>query len=179
MNRRRVVILVGAVAFVLALGVVAFWGHRRMSRARVIQGAIADPRHIDPERLLDDIDNAFRRMGDAERQALLRDPEATERRVAEATSRELESSFRLLFMLPAPLRQKVIRESAENLRRKARENPGQVDEFFGSPGGAGALRGASSFFVLGLSGRQKSESAPLTQAMFEIIRDQRRKELGP
>ena len=51
-------------------------------------------------------------------------------------------------------------------------DPDKVAEFFESPAGRGALRGASKFFLLELSGKQKADSAPLTQAMYEIVKRQ-------
>ena len=80
-----------------------------------------------------------------------------------------------MFTLPPPLRTKVINESAADLRRKALEKPEEIAEFFDSPGGNGALRGASRFFLLRLSGKEKSESAPLTEAMYEIVKEQAEK----
>jgi len=78
----------------------------------------------------------------------------------------------LLFTLPPSIRKKVIKQSADDLRAKALKDPEKVAEFFESPAGSGSLRGASKFFLLGLTGKQKSESAPLTQAMYEIVRRQ-------
>ncbi|MFA6569050.1 MAG: hypothetical protein WCS96_12630 [Victivallales bacterium] len=143
-----------------------------MKKARAIQKAIANPQHIEPEQLLNEIDGSFRNMSETEKKKLLQDPVATEKHIADATYEELDKSFKLLFTLPSSIREKVIRESADDLRRKALENPEKVAEFFESPGGNGALRGASKFFLLELSGSQKAESAPLTQAMYEIVRDQ-------
>lgn len=143
-----------------------------MRNAEAIRKAIANPQHIEAGPLLDQIDASFRDMPEAEKKKLLEDPAATEKQIAEATSRELEKSFKLLFLLPSSIREKVIRESADDLRRKALENPDKVSDFFDSPAGGGALKGASKFFTLQLSGRQKVESAPLTQVMHEIIREQ-------
>ena len=146
-----------------------------MAKAKAIQKAIANPEHIDPEKLLNEIDSSFRDMPESEKKELLNDPAAIEEHIAEATYQELDKSFKLLFTLPPPLRTKVINESAADLRRKALEKPEEIAEFFDSPGGNGALRGASRFFLLRLSGKEKSESAPLTEAMYEIVKEQAEK----
>ncbi|MFZ2655765.1 MAG: hypothetical protein WAX69_12610 [Victivallales bacterium] len=173
-NRRRKIIVLavcGASAAAILL-LVYSWVDSKIRKAEAIQKAIANPQHIDPEKLLNEIDGSFRGMSEAEKKKLLQDPVATEKQIADATCEELDKSFKLLFMLPSSIREKVIRESADDLRRKALENPEKIADFFESSGGNGALRGASRFFLLELSGRQKAESAPLTQAMYEIVKDQ-------
>jgi len=148
------------------------WVNSKMRKARAIQNAIANPEHIDPGKLLNEIDGSFREMSDVEKKKLLEDPAEMEKQIADATYRELDKSFKLIFLLPSSTRKKVIRESAENIRRKLLADPEGVSEFFDSPGGNGALRGASRFFLFELSGKQKSESAPLTEAMYDIVKAQ-------
>jgi len=169
--KKTIIFAVGA-AVAVALFLSYSWVGSKMRKAEAIRNAIANPQHIDPEQLLNEIDASFRDMTEAEKKKLLQDPAATEKQIAEATYGELDKSFRLLFLLPSSTREKVIRDSAGELRRKALENPEKVAELFDSPGGNGALRGASRFFLLELSGKQKSESAPLTQAMYEIVKEQ-------
>jgi hypothetical protein len=80
----------------------------------------------------------------------------------------MEKSFGLLFKLPKPLRTKIIADSAAKLRSKANRKQ-RIDSFLASNGGNAALRGASKFFWLGLSGKQKAEVAPLTAAVQAIM----------
>lgn len=164
----------------LALGVAApcFWVRDRLRSAEAIRRAIADPQHIKPEELLERIDDNFMGMSDSERDNILKDPVATENLIAAATIKELKKSFRLVFILPESQRRAVIAKSAEDIRRKARLNPEKVGELYDSPMGKGALRGASKFFLFELSGMEKAESAPLTKAMYEIVRDQSLKKRG-
>ncbi len=174
-KRKKVIVLMICVVAAFAIFLSFSWINSKMRKAEAIRNAISNPQHIDPEQLLNEIDVSFRDMPDIEKKKLLQDPAATEKQICEATYRELDKSFRLLFLLPSATREKVIRESAEELRRKALAEPEKLGDFYNSVGGAGALRGASRFFLLGLSGRQKSESAPLTQAMYEIVKEQSRK----
>ncbi|HCE42175.1 MAG TPA: hypothetical protein DET40_01335 [Lentisphaeria bacterium] len=177
-KRKKIIILVSCGAALVVLMFLAYsWVDSKMRKAEAIQKAIANPEYIDPEKLLNEIDSSFRGLSDPEKKKLLQDPAATEKQIAEATCKELGKSFKLLFMLPSSIREKVIRESADDLRRKALEDPDKVSDFFDSSAGNGALRGASRFFLLELSGRQKAESAPLTQAMYEIVKDQARRKV--
>jgi hypothetical protein len=171
-KRKIIIFALCGVATAMSLFLVYFWVNSKMRKARAIQNAIANPEYIDPGKLLNEIDGSFREMSDAEKKKLLNDPTETEKQIADATYRELDKSFKLLFLLPSSTREKVIKESAEDLRRKALADPEGVSEFFDSPGGNGALRGASRFFLFELSGKQKSESAPLTEAMYDIVKAQ-------
>jgi len=172
-RRKKIIIIALCAAAVLGMLFLSYcWVDSKMRKAEAIQKAIANPQYIDPEKLLNEIDGSFKDMSEAEKKKLLQDPEATEKQIADATCEELGKSFKLLFLLPSSIREKVIRESADDLRRKAQANPEKIAEFFESTGGNGALRGASRFFLLELTGKQKAESAPLTQAMYEIVNEQ-------
>lgn len=176
LSRRQTGILAfSGAALVAVLVLVYSWGRGQLRKARALQQAIANPQHIEPGPLLNEIAGAFQDMSDAQKKALLADPVATEKLIAETTNAELKKSFSLLFMLPPSMREKLIRESAENLRRTAREKPEKVAAFFDSPGGNGALRGASQFFLLDLSGKQKVEAQPLLEAMADIVKTQARR----
>ncbi|HBC89354.1 MAG TPA: hypothetical protein DCZ94_20635 [Lentisphaeria bacterium] len=175
MRKKKFIFSTAGILVFFAVMLAGIWTNERIKKAKAIQKAIANPQHIDPKQLLNEIDVSFRSMPEAEKKKLLQDPTATEKQIAAATYEELDKSFKLLFTLPFSIRERIIRESADELRRKALENPEKIAELFDSPGGNGALRGASRFFLLGLSGKQKSESAPLTEAMYEIVRNQAKK----
>jgi len=171
-RKKAIIIAVCGVVLVAGLFLAYSWVSSRMRMAEAIQKAIANPKGIDPEDLLNEIDASFRDMSEVDKKKLLGDAAATEKQISEATYAELDKSYKLLFLLPSSTREKVIRDSADALRRKALDNPEKVAEFFDSPGGNGALQGASRFFLLGLNGREKAEAAPLTQAMYEIVKEQ-------
>jgi hypothetical protein len=177
---KKKIVIFSVIGIVILLFVVCsgFWVNDRIKKAEAIQKAIASPEHIDPERLLDDIDDSFRKMSDTERQKILADPAVAGKLITDATYKELNKSFKLLFILPLRIRKKVIQKSADDLRAKALKDPEKVAAFFESPAGSGALRGASKFFLLELTGKQKAESAPLTQAMYEIVKRQANRRRG-
>jgi len=178
MKKQTVFILSGLLGLLVALAVWSWqWMAERRQNAAAIQEAIANPRNIDTAKLLNDIDASFSRLGAVEKQKILDDPKATHARVSEATCRELAKSFKILFQLPKPLRKRLILESAEDLRRKVAANPERVDAFFDSPAGNAALQGSSRFFLLELSGQEKAEASPLTQAMHEVMVKQAERKL--
>ena len=168
----KIILPILGVILVVSLIVFGFWANKRMKNAEAIQKAIANPEYIDPEELLNTIDDSFRNMSDIEKKKLMADPVKAENLVAEATYKELNKSFKLLFRLPSSIRKEVIQKSDDDLRAKALSDPDKVAEFFESPAGRGSLRGASKFFLLELTGKQKADSAPLTQAMYEIVKRQ-------
>ena len=148
------------------------WLDKRRRNAEIIQNAIMHPQNIEPEKFLNVIDKSFRSLSRKEKRGLLKNPKMAEKYVAEATRRELDKSFKILFCLPSPVRKKIIKASAERLLNTARENPKKITTTFRSVGGRGALKGASNFFLLNLTGKEKAELAPLTAAMYEIVRQQ-------
>lgn len=177
MKKKRLILILTAVFVLVFVAVSGVWIKDKIRKAESIQKMIANPQRIDPEKLLNEIDSSFRKMPKSEKKKILQDPVAAEKLVADATYNELNKSFKLLFMLPPSVREKVIRQSADDLRRKALGDPEKLAEFYDSPAGSGALRGASRFFLFELSGSQKAESAPLTEAMYEIVRDQSKKKV--
>ena len=178
MKKKKIIFPVIGLCIILPLLFGGIWAHKRLKKAEAIQKAIANPEYIDPEELLNTIDDSFRNMSDAEKKKLIADPVTAENLIADATYNELKKSFKLLFTLPSSIRKKVIKKSADDLRAKALKDPEKVAEFFESPAGSGALRGASKFFLMELTGKQKSDSAPLTQAMFEIVKRQAHRRRG-
>jgi hypothetical protein len=148
------------------------WLNERRKNAAIIQDAIAHPQTIKPEKFLNTIDKSFRSLSRQKKREILKDPEQVEKYVAEATCRELQKSFRVLFCLPESVRKEIIRTSAERLLNSARKKPQKTAAVFKSAGGRGGLKGASAFFLLHLNGSEKAELAPLTAAVFEIARQQ-------
>lgn len=154
------------------------WTCERMRRAEAIGEAIANPKNIDTGKLLEGIDSSFSAMPEAEKQKILNNPEAVNRQVCDATQKELGKSFGILFQLPASLREKIIKDSAMDILKKLETNPEGVDEFFDSPASDGAMKGASKFFLFELSGNQKAEAAPITEAMYEVVKRQTERKKG-
>lgn len=172
MKKKTKIISISIVLVLVFISFAGLWGYKRMERAKAIQQAIANPEYIDPAKLLNQIDDSFVKLPQAEKNKIVSDPKLAKKLIADATFKELNKSYKLLFILPPSIRKKVIQKSADDLRKKALKNPEKVAAFFESPAGSGSLRGASKFFLLGLSGKQKSESAPLTQAMYKIVKRQ-------
>jgi hypothetical protein len=148
------------------------WYNERQRNAEIIRKAITNPQNLEPEKFLNTIDESFHSLPEQKKRRILKDRELMKKYVAEATSKELSKSFKVLFCLPKPLRKKIIKTSAERLLDSARKDPKRVTATFNSVAGHGALRGASRFFLLNLSGEEKAEVAPLTAAMYEIVRQQ-------
>jgi hypothetical protein len=168
-----VTVLVLAVATPLVL--VGSWGYQRKRNAELIQKAMNDPSNVDPANYLNQIDESFRKMTEVEKKKLLADPDKLEKHVAAATYKELKKSFKLIFKLPADMRKKMIHHQAEVLRRKALADPEKIDEIINSSIGYGSLKGASQFYMLELTGKQKAESAEITKVMYEILTKQIKK----
>ncbi len=175
MKKKTMIFLSIGVCLLISIIVGGMWGQTRLKKTRAIQHAIANPEYIDPEKLLNTIDDSFRNMSDIEKKKIIADPVAAENLIADATYTDFKKSFKLLFTLPPSIRKKVIKQSADELRAKALQDPEKIEFFFESPAGSGSLRGASKFFLLELTGKQKSDSAPLTQAMYEIVKRQAHK----
>ncbi|MDD5599709.1 MAG: hypothetical protein PHV82_17320 [Victivallaceae bacterium] len=150
-----------------------YWLNERRKNAEIIRNAIADPQTIKPEKFLNTIDKSFRKLDAKSKKDILKDPKKVQQYVAKATCRELQKSFKVLFCLPKPVREKIIKDSAERLLKATKKNPQKTAEVFNSAGGRGGLEGASHFFLLYLSGREKAEVAPLTAAIFEVARRQK------
>ncbi len=174
-RKQKIIWLTGAGLLVLIIITVSYlgnWLSNRRRNAEIIQQAITNPQTIKPRKFLDAVGTSFRNLPEKQKKNILKDPKLTEKYVAEAMCKELNKSFKMLFCLPAPIRKKLISTSAERLLNSARKNPSHVTVTFNSAGGRGALKGASRFFLLYLSGKEKAEVAPLTAAMYKIVRRQ-------
>lgn len=169
-------------AIVLAIGVplvlLGNWGYQRKRNAELIQKAMNDPSNVDPENYLNQIDESFKNMTDTEKRAILADSDKLEKHVAAATYNELKKSFKLIFKLPPAMRRKMLHHQAEVLREKALANPDRVDEIINSSIGYGSLKGASQFYMLELSGKEKAESAEITKVMYLILSKQLKNKKG-
>jgi hypothetical protein len=174
-KKQKIIWLAGAGLLMLIIVTVICLGNwlgKRRRNAEIIQQAITNPQTIKPGKFLNAVGTSFRNLPEKQKKSILKDPALTEKYVAEAICKELNKSFKMLFCLPAPIRKKIISTSAERLLNSARKNPGKVTATFNSAGGRGALNGASRFFLLYLSGKEKAEVAPLTAAMYKIVRQQ-------
>jgi hypothetical protein len=174
-KKQKIIWSVSAGLLTLVIVTVIWLGHwldERRRNAEMIQQAIMNPQTIKPEKFLNTVGTSFRDLPEKRKKSILKDPKLTEKYVADAICKDLNKSFKMLFCLPAPIRKKIISASAKRLLDSARKNPGKVTATFNSIGGRGALNGASRFFLLYLSGKEKAEVAPLTAAMYKIVRRQ-------
>ena len=149
-----------------------FWGYQRKKNAELIQKAMNDPSNVDPTNYLNQIDDSFNSMTEVEKEKITSDPEKLEKHVAAATYKELKKSFKLIFKLPPSMRKKMIHHQAEVLKEKALSDPDNVDEIINSSIGYGSLKGASQFYMLELTGKQKAEAAEITKVMYLILTKQ-------
>jgi hypothetical protein len=175
-NKKRILVWIALITVVLGVGLffLGDWAMKRQQNATMINNAIMHPKGIKPGEYLNTVDEKFKSLPEAEKKRIMDDPKLLEDYVAKATTKELQKSFKLLFYLPRSMRKKMIKETAEKLLKKAENDPDKINAVFSSVGGRGALRGASNFFLLNLTGKQKAELAPVTNAMYLIVRQQSR-----
>ena len=174
-RKQKIIYSVSVISLTLIITILVFWGNwldKRRRNAEIIQNAIMNSQTLEPEKFLNTIDASFKNLTKNRKKSILKDHKLLKKYVAEATCKELDKSFKMLFCLPKPVRKKVIKKTAEHLLNLARTKPGEVTNTFRSTAGHGALSGASRFFLLNLSGKEKAEAAPLTAAMYEIVRQQ-------
>lgn len=173
-KKKRKIIIVSGIVFgilVILTVVAGYWINVKIRKAKELAALLADPVHVDADELLQTIDSTYRDMSDEERRKILDEPEKVKEFAATAIKKELHNTFDLLFKLPKPIRTRVIRESAAQLRHRRHEvGKQELDNFFTSSAGQGALQGASNFFTVELSARQKLEMVPLTEEVFQVIK---------
>lgn len=173
-KRKRKVILISCIVFctlIIFAIIGGVWVNMKIQKAKELAALLADPVHVDADELLQTIDSTYRDMSDEERRKILDEPEKVKQFAAAAIKKELHSTFDLLFKLPKPIRTRVIKESAAQLRRRRHEvGKQELDNFFTSSAGQGALQGASNFFTVELSAKQKSEMIPLTEEVYQVIK---------
>ena len=171
-KKKRVLWIVGAVLLLLLLAILVWWG-RQSYREHVrlmenIKLVTANPGGLKPGAIIDQIDRGFARLPATERQKILADPKLLSERIEKASYENYKQAFGQLFLLPAPLREKVIASSAASIAASIEKNRQKVDNFYDSDAGKAALRAASNYFLLELSGRQKAELKPITDAFFKV-----------
>ncbi len=174
-KKQKIVIFSSIISLILVITVsicLALWLDNRRRNAEIIREAIMNPQKIDPKKFLNTLDSSFKNLPEEKKNDILKDRKQFEKYMAKATGKELEKSFNSLFYLPKPVRTKIIKMSADHLLATARKHPDKVIATFESPAGNGALKGASKYFLLNLSGKQKAELAPLTTAMYKVVRQQ-------
>jgi hypothetical protein len=155
--------------------IIGNWGYQRKKNAELIQKAMNDPSNVDPGNYLNQIDESFKNMTEIEKQNILSDSDKLEKHVAAATYKELKKSFHLIFKLPPAMRKQMIHHQAEVLREKALSDPEKIEEIINSSVGCGSLKGASQFYMLELTGKEKAESAEITKVMYLILTKQLKK----
>lgn len=160
-------------------GGLSFWGWRSY-RARVVlmekvKVAMSNPNGLSPKKLISRIDDNFSLLPEAEQERIVSNPKLLAERVREASYANYKQAFGDLFMLPEPVRRKLIENSARAVAASVEKNPRRVDAFYESEAGKAALRAASEYFFVELSGSQKAELKPLTDAFFKVQQDRARR----
>lgn len=174
-QHKRTLVIILVLVVLTPIIVVGVWGYQRKKNADLIQRAMNDPSNIDPENYLNQIDESFNNMTNLEKKKILSDPDKLEKHVAAATYNELKKSFHLIFKLPPSMRKKMLHHQAEVLRKKALADPERIEKIINSPVGYGSLKGASQFYMLELTGKEKAESAEITKVMYLILTKQLKK----
>lgn len=174
-QHKKPLIIILALIVLTPLTMVGTWGYQRKKNAELIQKAMNDPSNVDPGNYLNQIDESFKNMTEIEKQKILSDSDKLEKHVATATYKELKKSFHLIFKLPPAMRKQMIHHQAEVLREKALSDPEKIEEIINSSVGCGSLKGASQFYMLELTGKEKAESAEITKVMYLILTKQIKK----
>ena len=133
-----------------------------------IKLATSNPNGLNPGELVNRIDGGFAALPEDERKRILADSKLLADRIEKASYQNFKQAFDYMFMLPEPLRRKLIVKSAEAIRTSIQRNPDKVNAFYGSDAGKAVLRAASNYFMTELDGRQKSELRPITDTFFYI-----------
>lgn len=156
----------------LLMLLLGYWGwrsyHNHLRLMENIKLAMANPSGLNPGALVSRIDSGFAALPVEEKHRILADPKLLSERIEKASYRNYKQAFGSLFLLPAPIRQKLIRNSADAIISSLTKNPDKVNAFYESEAGKAALRAAYNYFLTEFDGRQKSELKPITDAFFEI-----------
>lgn len=159
-----------AITFVTAL--LSAWGwssyKHHVELLKKIEHATANPTGLNPGALIGQIDDSFSKLPNAEKHRILSDPKLLSARIEQASYNNYKEAFSGLFALPRPIREELIRNSAEAINSSIERNPAKVNSFYESDAGKAALRAASRYFLLDLNGKQKNELKPLSSAFFKI-----------
>lgn len=168
-----------AVALVIGLLLLGYLG-RQVYRQHVrlldnIKLATANPNGLTPGAMVNRLDSGFAALPEDEKQRILADPKLLSDRIEKAAYNNYKQAFGNLFMLPEPIRKKLISRSAEAIATSLSRNPAKVNAFYDSEAGKAALRAASNYFMTEMDGRQKAELKPITDAFFKIHQERTRK----
>lgn len=168
-SRRRVVF---ALAIIFGLAAFIGWGWRRyQQRLRLLEKvklAVANPDGLAPGKFLSRIDDGFDSLPEDDQQRILSNPDLLAEHIRQASYNNYKAAFGDLFKLPAPVRGRLIQNAARSVTAAVEKNPERVDAFYESEAGKAALRAASEYFFIELSGKEKAELKPLTDAFFKI-----------
>ena len=172
MTSKKKKVAFAAVATAVALSVLAWWGwHSYRQHLRLMENiklATTNPAGMNPGAIIGQIDRGFAKLPEEEKRRILADPQLTAGRIEKACYENYQQAFGTLFSLPAPIRERLIRNSADAISSSIDRNKRKVNDFYESPAGQAALRAASNYFMLELSGRQKNELKPITDAFHKI-----------
>ncbi len=157
---------------VLCLGVFIGWGwqryRRRLRLLEMVKVAIANPDGLSPKQFLGRIDDNFTSLPEVDQKRIIADPSLLAEHIRQASYDNYKAAFGDLFKLPSPVRRKLIQRAADAVVVAMEKNPARVEAFYESEAGKAALRAASEYFFIELSGKQKAELKPLTDAFFKI-----------
>jgi len=171
MSKKRLII--GGILVITIIGISIYgywWYERKMKPIRALQAAMSDPKSLNSEVLLGKIDHSFSSLPDADKKKIMSDPKLLGESIENASYNTFKESFGGLFMLPEPVRKKVIQSSAAALLEKAKDKE-NLAAFYESEAGKAALRAATKYFLLDLTGKQKTELAPLINVFVGVHKD--------
>jgi len=175
MSKNSKAALLAAGAAILLLAPLSYWGFcKYQSHARLMEAikiATGNPHGLDPGALVDKIDASYASLPPEEKRKIAADPKLLSERIENASYNNYKQAFGELFMLPAPIRRKVIESSAAAIADAMEKDKDRVDAFYDSDAGKAALLAASKYFLSELDGKQKAELKPLTDAFFKIHKD--------
>ncbi len=139
-----------------------------------IKIASSNPNGLTPKALVNKIDSSFSKLPEKDKQKILSNPKLLSQRIEQASYNNYKQAFGSLFMLPKSVRKKLIERSAESINTAYTRDKQKVDNFYDSEAGKAALRAASKYFLTELSGRQKAELKPITDAFFKIHKNRKK-----
>lgn len=164
--------LLALIPLAALLAFASYWGistyKRNVRIMEVIKGASIDPNGLDPQRFVASIDVNFKNLPVDEQRRLASDPKLLSERIEKAAYDNYKQAFGELFLLPKPLRTKVIQNAIDTILNAGAQDPALVDAYYDSEAGKATLRAAAKYFVYELSGSEKAELKPLTEAFFKI-----------
>lgn len=172
-RKTKITILVSASALLLA--VLSVWIFSVLQSQMKMMDSLkilsSNPGSMDPMAVVNRIDSSFSSLSEDEKKRIAADPKLLSERIRSASYQNYQKAFGELFMLPEPVRRKIIKHSAASIASSIEKNPAKVDAFYESEAGKAALSAASEFFLTALDSKEKSELKPITEAFFKVHKD--------